>query len=191
MRRNPVALHDRVRETSLVMNQKAQIRLLPVLLVAALVVATGACQKKKAPEEEEKLLAMDRVARSPVDTSQQILHKTFTVSSTVKFPFEIPAHAAIPHLRGNYRSFVKDPGVQSDDDNANIDFLILNEDQYADFVGGHAGEALFSADASHDQDINVSLPPSQDQPRKYYLVFRNSPGGAAKKLVQAQFTVDF
>ena len=173
------------------MNQKAQIRLLPVLLVAALVVATGACQKKKAPEEEEKLPAMDRVARSPVDTSQQILNKTFTVSSTVKFPFEIPAHAAIPRLRGNYRSFIKDLGVPSNGDIANVDFLILNEDQYADFVGGHAGEALFSADASHDQDISVSLPPSQDQPRKYYIVFRNSPGGAAKKLVQAQFTVDF
>jgi hypothetical protein len=52
-------------------------------------------------------------------------------------------------------------------------------------------KALFTADASHDQDVNVTLPPSQDQPRKYYLVFRNSPGGAAKKLVQAQFTVDF
>jgi hypothetical protein len=173
------------------MNQKAQIRLLPVLLVAALVLASGACQKKKAPAEEENLLPMDRVARSPVDTSQQILHKTFSVSSTVKFPFEIPAHAAIPHLRGNYRSFVKDLGVQSNDDIANVDFLILNEDQYADFVGGRAGEALFSADASHEQDVNVSLPPSQDQPRKYYLVFRNSSGGAAKKLVQADFTVDF
>jgi hypothetical protein len=174
------------------MNQKAQIRLLPVLLVAALVLATGACQKKKAPaEEEEKMLPMDRVARSPADTSQQILHKTFAVSSTVKFPFEIPAHAAIPHLRGNYRSFVKDLGVPSNGDIANVDFLILNEDQYADFVGGRSGEALFSADASHDQDVNVRLPPSQDQPRKYYLVFRNSSGGAAKKLVQADFTVDF
>jgi hypothetical protein len=173
------------------MNQKAQIRLLPVLLVAALVLATDACQKKKAPAEEEKMLPMDRVARSPADTSQQILHKTFAVSSTVKFPFEIPAHAAIPHLRGNYRSFVKDLGVPSNGDIANVDFLILNEDQYADFVGGRSGEALFSADASHDQGVNVSLPPSQDQPRKYYLVFRNSSGGAAKKLVQADFTVDF
>jgi hypothetical protein len=61
------------------MNQKAQIRLLAVLLGAALVLATGAWQKKKAPEEEEKLPAMDRVARLAVDTSQQILHKTFTV----------------------------------------------------------------------------------------------------------------
>ena len=42
------------------------------------------------------LTGSPRVARSPVDTSQQILHKTFAVSSTVKFPFEIPAHAAIP-----------------------------------------------------------------------------------------------
>jgi hypothetical protein len=96
MRRDRVALHDRVRETSVVMNQKAQIRLLPVLLVAALVLATGACQKKKAPEEEEKLPAMDRVTRSPVDTSRQILHKTFTVSGTVKFPFEIPPTPPFP-----------------------------------------------------------------------------------------------
>lgn len=190
MRRDPVALHYRVRETSLLVNQKAQIRLLLVLLVAGLVLAAGGCQKKKAPAEE-KVAPMDRVAPSPANTSQQILHKTFTVSTTVKFPFEIPAHAAIPHLRGNYRSFVKDLGVQSNDDIANVDFLILDEDQYADFVGGRAGEALFSADAAHDQDVSVSLPPSQDQPRKYYLVFRNGSGGAAKKLVQADFTVDF
>jgi hypothetical protein len=192
MRRDPVALHNRVRETSLVMRRKAQIRLLPVLLVAALVLAAGACQRKKTPaKEEENMLAMDRVARSPVDTSQQILHKTFAVSSTAKFPFEIPAHAALPHLRGNYRSFVKDLGAQSNGDIANVDFLVLNEDQYADFVGGRAGEALFSAEASHDQDVNIRLPPSQDQPRKYYLIFRNSPGGAAKKFVQADFTVNF
>jgi hypothetical protein len=97
----------------------------------------------------------------------------------------------MPHLRGNYKSFVNQLGAQASDDSANVDFLLLNEDQYADFVHGHAGEALFSADASHDQDVNVSLPPSQDQPEKYYLVFRNSTGGAAKKLVQADFTLDF
>ncbi len=97
----------------------------------------------------------------------------------------------MPNLHGNYKSFVKQLGVESNPDNANVDFLILNEEQYGDFLHGRAGEAIFSADASHDQNVNFGLPPSQDQPRKYYLVFRNIPGGEAKKLVQADFTVDF
>ena len=130
------------------------------------------------------------MAASP-SGSQTILHKTFSLTTTASFPFEIPAHAVTPHLHGNYKSFVKQISADASDDSANVDFLILKEDQYADFVHGHAGEALFSADASHDQDVDFSLPASQDQPQKYYLVFRSSPGGSARKIVQADFTVDF
>ncbi len=36
-----------------------------------------------------------------------ILHKTFAVTNVVDLPFEVPAHAANPQLRGTYRSFVK------------------------------------------------------------------------------------
>ncbi len=46
------------------MNQKMRIRLLPVFLVAALALVTGACQNKKPPAEEVPL-PMDRVAPSP------------------------------------------------------------------------------------------------------------------------------
>jgi len=169
------------------MNSRRHIRFMPVL--AALVLISIACQKKKAPQEE--LLPMDRVAISPVGESQTILHKTFSVATSVNYPFEIPAHAAMPHLQGSYKSFVKEVGVQSGDETANVDFLILNEDQYNDFSHGKPGEAVFSADASHDQDVNFSLPSTQDQPRKYYLIFRNSPGGVKRKLVQADFTVAF
>jgi hypothetical protein len=172
------------------MNEEPRIRLLPFFLVAVLAFAATACQKQKPPAEDVPL-PVDRVAPSPVGTSQTILHKTFTVSTSVNFPFDVPTHAAMPHLHGNYRSFVKQLGVQSNDESANVDFLVLNEDQYADFVHGRAGEALFSADASHDQEVNVSLPASQNRPRKYYLVFRNTPGGEAKKLVKADFAVDF
>ena len=86
---------------------------------------------------------------------------------------------------------MKQVSIQSSDESADVDFLILTRDQYDDFVHGRAGAALFSLDTSHDQDVNVTLPGYQDQPQKYYLVFRNSPGGEAKKLVQADFTVDF
>ncbi|MGA2921358.1 MAG: hypothetical protein ABSE28_09650 [Candidatus Sulfotelmatobacter sp.] len=173
------------------MNQVSRFRFLPLLLVGALFFFVASCQKKNPPAREEAVPTWDRVAPSPAASSQTVLHKTFSVSTSAMFPFVIPAHTAIPRLHGNYKSFVKQVDTQSDDDSANVDFLVLTEDQYADFTRGHAGEPLFSADASHDQDVNVSLPPSQDQPQKYYLVFRNSQGGAAKKLVQADFTVDF
>ena len=161
---------------------------LPVV-VAALALFAAACQNKK-PPAEDVALPMDRVAASP-SGSQTILHKTFSVTALASFPFEIPAHAAMPHLHGNYKSFVKQISADANDDSANVDFLILKEDQYADFMHGHTGEALFSAEASHDQDVDFSLPASQDQPQKYYLVFRNSPGGPARKIVQADFTVNF
>ena len=156
--------------------------------IAALLVTS--CEKKK-PPAEEVVLPMDRVAVSPASSSQSVLHKSFPLTSSAVFPFEIPAHTVMPHLHGNYKSFVKQLAVQANDDSANVDFLILSEDQYADFIHGRSGEALFSANASHDQDVDFSLPASRDQPQKYYLVFRNSPGGSTKKIVQADFTVDF
>jgi hypothetical protein len=169
------------------MNRKSRFHL---LLLAALMLTVTACQKKK-PSAEEPVAPSNYVAPLPVGTTQTILHKTFPVTTSVKFSFDVPARAAMPHLHGTYKSFVAQLTVQSSDAAANIDFLILNEDQYADFTQGHSGEALFSADASHDQDVTLSLPASQDQPKKYYLVFRNTPAGAPKKLVQADFTVDF
>ncbi len=172
------------------MNPISRFRFLSLLLTAALFVIS--CQKKNPPAAEGLAIpATDRVAPSPAASSQTVLHKTFSVSTSATFPFEIPAHVAIPRLHGNYKSFVKPLGTQSDDDSANVDFLILTADQYADFTQGRAGEPVFSVDASRDQDVNVSLPPSQDQPQKYYLIFRNTPGGASKKLVQADFTVSF
>ena len=164
------------------MNPVSRFRFLSLLLTAALFVFLISCQKKNPPAAEGLAIpATDRVAPSPAASSQTVLHKTFSVSTSATFPFEIPAHIAIPRLHGNYRSFVKQLGMPSDDDSANVDFLILTADQYADFTQGHAGEPLFSADASRDQDVNVSLPPSQNQSQKYYLIFRNTPGWRFEK----------
>ena len=133
----------------------------------------------------------DHVGASPVGTAGIVLHKSFAVSTSTKFPFEIPAHAAMPHLHGTFRSFIPTAGAQSDPDDADIDFLILKEEQYADFASGRPSEALFSVEVSHSQDVNLSLPVSQDQPQKFYLIFRNPSPTHGKKLVEADFTVDF
>jgi hypothetical protein len=133
--------------------------------------------------------ASDRVGNSPVGTSSDILHQTFRVAKAVSLAFEVPAHASNPQLRGTYRSFVKQAGGISAD--TDIEFLVLNEQQYGDFAGGHGSEAVFSADDAHSQEVNTSLPPTIDKAAKYYLIFRNNSRAAGKKLVQADFRVDF
>jgi hypothetical protein len=133
----------------------------------------------------------DHIAGSPVGSTNTILRRTFAVSTLIKVPFEIPAHAATPHLHGTFRSFVQQAGAQSGDDSANVDFLVLNQQQYTELANGHPSEALFSADATHDQEVNLGLPVSAAEPQKYYLLFRNSSREEGKKIVEANFTVDF
>jgi predicted small lipoprotein YifL len=169
------------------MNQKMRRRL-PVFFVAALILSVTACQKEKPPAELP--LPTDRVAPSPVGTSQTVLHKTFSVKTSAIFPFDIPPHAVRPHLHGIFESFVREVHGASDD-SANVDFLIVNADQYADLASNRPSEALFSVEASHNQAVNLDLPASLDQPVKYYLVFRNAAGKGPGKVVEADFHVDF
>jgi hypothetical protein len=128
---------------------------------------------------------------SPVGTSSAILHKTFRVAGVVDAPFDIPAHASAPKLHGTYRSFVQQGGTSSSDSTADVAFLLLNQQQYGDFLNGRPGDALLSADSAHDGEVNFNLPPTFGQAAKYYLVFRNESRSEGKKVVQADFRVDF
>jgi hypothetical protein len=173
------------------MKQKTRRRTLPVISLIALVLAITACQQEnKKPPAEAAPLPMDRVAPPPVAASQTILHKTFEVKGSVTFPFDIPSHAVRPHLHGIFESFVNKIHGASDD-TANVEFLIVNADQYADLAANHPIEPLFSAEASHNQSVNLDLPPSLDQPVKYYLVFRSAATKGPAKVVEADFHVDF
>jgi|SRR5882724_5754426 len=156
------------------------------VLVVALVTCCGC--NKESPKEPVTVSPSDRVAPSPVGTSQIILEKTFSLKSSATFPFEIPAHAVQPHLHGIFESFVGQLHGASDEA-ANIDFLIMNEDQQTAFASNRPSEALFDVDASHNQAINFDLPASMSHPVKYYLVFRNPEGKS--KVVEANFRVDF
>ncbi len=147
--------------------------------------------KTPEPTPPRKPSPSDHIAESPVGTSSPIVRKTFAVTSSAKFPFDVPAHAASPQLHGTYHSFAQDSGVQTSDESADIDLLLMNDQQYADFLGGHPADVVYSADSSHDQDVSFGLPATLDRPAHYYLVFRSTPSSARKKVVQADFRVDF
>jgi len=141
------------------------------------------------PPRSSTLHYSDHISPSPVGTSSEIVHKTFSLQWTVGFPFNIPPHAVSARLQGKYESYVH--AGEAGDDTANIEFLLMNERQFQDAQSGHAPEVVMSADPSHSQTVDFSLPATLDQPVKYYLIFRNSPEGGAKKSVRADFTVDF
>ena len=133
----------------------------------------------------------DHFAASPVGTSSAIVRKTFAMSAPARFSFEVPAHAASPQLHGTFRSFVRQDGIQSSDESADVDLLLMNGEQFAGFLRGQPADTVYSVDSSHDQDVSLGLPATMDHPVQYYLVFRNSSSSAAKKIVQADFHIDF
>ena len=169
---------------------RKRLAALTAFLFVAGTIVFQACSKQSPTAEPAKPAAPPERIVSLAGTSQTVLQKTFTLNSSTTFPFEIPAHATQPHLHGIFESSLGKPHGPSDE-RANVEFLILNQEQEDAAESNRASDVLFSADASHNQAVNLDLPPSMDQPVKYYLVFRNPDGVKTSKAVNANFRVDF
>jgi hypothetical protein len=164
--------------------QNALAVVISILLCAAL-----ACSKKEAAPASHGS-ASDLVTHENTAATLPVLAKTFTLKSSETFPFEVPAHSSQPHLHGIFQTFAGRAHGPSDD-SANIEFVVLNEEQKSEADANHPSESLFSVESSHNQSVNVDLPPSMNQPVKYYLVFHNAQGSKSNKVVEANFRVDF
>ena len=160
-----------------------------MLFVLALILVLGGCSKPPAKQTLNPLDRVDATRAKPVN----FLHKTFSVKKYAQFEFQVPIHSVIPRLHGTFKSFVQRPGEDSlSDDSADVDFLLMNPEQFAEFSHGHGdGTAMYTVDPTHDHEVEFLLPPTQEEPEKYYVVFRNSPGGAALKYVEADFSLTF
>lgn len=134
--------------------------------------------------------ASDHVGGSVVGTSNNVLHQTFAVAKTVDLPFEVPAHAYSPQLHGSFRSFIQASGAPTTSP-GDVEFLLLSDQQYSDLRAGRPGDALFSSEAAHDQEVNANLPPTLNNPVKYHLIFRNADPKIGKRVVKAEFQIDF
>jgi hypothetical protein len=162
------------------------------VLAAGMFVVLLACDKQPNQAAKESSNPLDRI-----DSSHQkpinFLHKTFTVKKSAQFPIEVPAHTVIPRVHGTFKSFVPRTGDDPlSDGSTDVGFLLMNAEQFADYSHGHGGgTALYTVEATHDHEVEFVLPPSKDDPEKYYVVFVNSPGGAPVKSVQADFTLSF
>src|SRR5579864_2503083 len=122
---------------------------------------------------EYRPTASDHVGGSVVGTSTTILQKTFGVANTVQLPFQVPAHAYNAQLHGTFRSYLQGGKPESDPSKADVEFSLLNDEQYNNLLNGRPSDAIFSTDPAHDREVNANLPPTLDKPVTYHLVFRN------------------
>jgi len=158
--------------------------------VALLIWSQAACNKPEAPAKPKPDVLESVTPRSSQSLPLSVLDKTFDVKTSTSFSFELPAHSAQPHLHGVFESFLGKAHGPSNEA-ANIEFVIMNEEQQAAFANNHPSESLFSVEDSHNQAVNLDLSPTITQAVKYYLIFQNPRGSKSNKVVQANFRVDF
>jgi hypothetical protein len=167
-----------------------------ILLIASALLALTfpvACNRKQAPQSPgvSDVDPLNRANSTRIEP-RHFLHKTFPVKKHAEFVVEVPPHAAIPHLQGNFRSFISQPGAEPiTDETADVDCLILNADQYNDFTHGRSeGTALYSTGPTHNHEVDYHLPPTHESSDTYHVVFRRV-GSAPVRSVEADFTLSF
>jgi hypothetical protein len=171
-------------------------RRLQCLLIGALLLSFAACSKSQLePETQDSPdqgASVDHVVLSKAPPPNNFLHKTFAIKTSEDFPFQVPSHSVKPTLHGSFVSFAKNKsGDLLSNETANVDLLILNDQEFDDFSHSKQGSATYTVDPSHSQTVTYTLHPTVSDAENYHLVFRNSAGGARSKLVKADFTVSF
>ena len=139
----------------------------------------------------EPLLIDHRLDLASVEP-KSVLHKVFSVNKYSQFAFVVPPHEGNAKLRGTLRSFTK----RSDPDStsgsiADVDLMLLNDQEFQDFLHGQPQTATYELDSVHNQIVDWRVPTTYADPQTYHLVFSNSGSGPKTKFVEAEFTVSF
>jgi len=170
------------------------MKLRPIILtVTALSLATGsACNRGPKRETDDNGSSLDRVSQAPQLAPQPITHGMSKVQKFVKFPFEVPAHVVAPRVAGEFSSFIQGAGgARISDESADVELMIMNEEQYGAFEQKTSAESVYAVEPSHDQEVNITLPSTQDAAMRYYAVFRRTSEGKRPIWVKADLTADF
>ena len=158
------------------------------LWLAVILLSLTACNRSQ-PKPEETLSPS---AKSVIPPEQHVVHKTFSLQKYESFELEIPPHCLRPRVHGDFKSFrYGEKGNRASDEAASVDLLLLDEQQFNDFVNGPGDATTRAAQNTYEQTINWALPSSFDTPRKFYLVFNNATGKPKTKIVEADLTLSF
>jgi hypothetical protein len=165
-------------------------QLIPALIVVALL-AVLAC--KRAPQQDvNEESSLDHVSQGPRLAPQRVTHGISKLDKFQKFPFDLPAHALTPRLQGNFSSFMQGTGgARISDESADVELMVMSEEQYDAFTQHRSAESLYAIDPSHDHAVSIALPATQADAMHYYAVFRRSTDGKSPIWVNADLNVVF
>ncbi|MGA8489946.1 MAG: hypothetical protein WB711_05955 [Terriglobales bacterium] len=162
------------------------------LLLIVLLVVVCACSKANPPVEPQTAPSVDHIVHLSSGDSKDVVHGVFPVKRYAQFAFVVPPSQGYSRLHGDFRAFTKrlDPDSTSDK-TADISLMLLNGQEFDDFVKGRPGSTTYQLDPAHDQAVDWQVPLTYDRPEEYHLVFSNSAGGPKTKFVKADFTLSY
>lgn len=139
------------------------------------------------PATPWKAQPMDHIF-ADAEMPQKCLRAQFALKKSAQFRFVIPPHIVSPRLQGSFRSFVKRRDSDRSGRPASIDLLLMNAQQFDDFVHDRPAETTLELESA-DHAVDFALPGAHDLPQEYHLVFRDH-ALRTNLFVMADFTVN-
>lgn len=164
-------------------------RLIPVVGALALLIVV-ACNRSHKDLDEDSTL--DRVSQGPRLPPQRVTHGLAKIEKIQKLAFEVPPHQLTPRLQGSFSSFVQGPGGERiNDESADVELMVMTEDQYEAYIHHRSAESMYAIDPSHDHGVSIALPATQDTGAHYYAVFRRNDEAKTPLWVNTDLSVVF
>lgn len=148
-------------------------------------------QRQRAVPQEPQAIDHPVVVLINAEKPKNFLHRIFSVNDHAQFAFLVPPHQENTRLHGSFRSFTNRNDPNSSDRSADVDVLLLNDQEFNQFLHGQPQSVTYELDSGHNEVVDWRVPTTHADPQTYHLVFSNSGSGAKTKFVEADFTVSF
>ncbi|MFY9561053.1 MAG: hypothetical protein WAQ52_12540 [Terriglobales bacterium] len=166
-------------------------RWLVLPLITSALAALLACNRGPKQDLNEDS-SLDHVSQTPHLPPQRVAHGISRVDKYEKFSFAVPPHVITPRLRGEFTSFMQGAGgARIADESADVELMVMREEQYDAFAHRRSAESLYAIEPSHDHGVSIALPTTQDTAARYYVVFRRTTDAKSPVWVNADLTVEF
>jgi hypothetical protein len=160
------------------------------ITVAAVVLPGCNHGSKQQPADDSP--SVDRISQAQRTPPQQVAHGLVRLDKYQKFPFEVPPHVISPRLRGEFSSFMQGAdGARISDESADVELMVMTEAQCDDFVHRRSAQAVDAVEPSHNHGVKITLPASQDEPVRYFVVFRRTTDAKNPVWIDADLTAEF
>ena len=163
-----------------------------LVILAASITLAGCKNAPRQEEDSERPSAVDHVSQPAHLTPQVVTHGLSKLQRFVKFPFDVPPHVITPRVTGEFTSFIQCAGgARIADDSANVELMIMTDEQFDAFDKKTGAESVYAIEPSHDHAVSITLPATEETPAHYYAVFRRTNEGKNLIWVNANLTAEF